>query len=80
MVFQTEHSLYELRENEHLFRCVHHDPDGGFEGDEEWRPYAWVTPISPGEPVRIYLPHDEDQGRRITAVTTSPVQAILTAA
>ena len=59
----------------HVFRRL--ADDGGPNGS--WREYSWVGKVEPGEPVRIFLPA-VDAGRRAQAVTTSPVEAILTPA
>ena len=83
MMFQTENSVYELRESEHLFRRHRRQPDAGagtsVETEPPWQAYAWVTPITAGERVRIFLPGVGPHGRP-QALTTSRVEAILTPA
>ncbi len=79
MIIKTEKSIYEVREDERLFRRIH---VFGLAPSElpigTWFQFQRMSPVVVGEPVRFFWLKGEEAGlTRIGLWTTSPIVEVL---
>lgn len=78
MLVQTEDALYDVDLAHSAYRLVEHQHGDRVLGT--WMPFDRISPVRPGEPLRIFVSLEE-AGRRLLyrVITTSRVQSVLAA-
>ena len=78
MIFRTEHSLYEVRQDERRFRRLRRNATGKVVPASGWQPYEHVGTVALGHRVRFFLPGSAATEPAL-AWTTTPVRELLAA-